>query len=261
MLRWSRNSRTPKHDAGTPRVGNSGLSTSPRAAGTPGPHIHSTPTPDSEEHPFGGCERLLAQYRNIGAELLTIEAEPKESVEATAEKFRFAVAYIPVQVLEAYLEDLLDLDVGESTLFIRPPTSCANMKWFFLSGLLFGACAVGAWYLVVELHAGVAIGFALSFLVAPVGLLLVRPYWSLMRRLRFAQVLSREIARRRGTDPDHRGRTATLIISEFLAGASLRHGGYGHSSTRMLVDECRNLDAETKMGLVHLAMNQALILS
>jgi len=172
-------------------------------------------------HQFGGCDRLLGHYRLIGRQLLECErsqgglrslinfsalqldwngeeTEGGFSIEALA-NFRQGVVIVPVEVLESYLDDLLDLDVDEANLFI------ARRRPIFGSALisLLGMCAA----MSIGLYAvslGVAFFFSLTitvFLALPFAVLWhFVPREQIVRRVRFAKLLSHEIARRRGRD-------------------------------------------------------------
>ena len=114
--------------------------------------------------------RLLEQYQTIGIELQIVE--DNGSVAA----FREGVCTIPVEVLESYLEDLLDLSVGEVVLNLN--RSHKLLEQYKLAGV-FNA------------------------------LKRTFPQIGLMRRLKFAKIVSAEISRRRGMD----GTTRTPILS------------------------------------------------
>jgi hypothetical protein len=114
--------------------------------------------------------RLLQQYQTIGIELQIVE--DNGSVAA----FREGVCVIPVEVLESYLEDLLDLSVGEVVLNLN-----RSPKWLEQYKL-----------------AGIFSALKRTF-----------PQIGLMRRLKFAKIVSAEISRRRGRD----GTTRTPILS------------------------------------------------
>jgi len=155
-----------------------------------------------EPHPFGGCNRLLSQYSCIGAELLKYEASTRRygygSFSAFSH-FRQGVSFVSLEVLESYLEDLLDLDVSEERLFINRESP--NLKWIFVSLLgLSGATSLGLYaastgaslYASFALTAALALPFAVLWNYAPRG--------GVTRRMGFAQIVSHEVSRRRGSD-------------------------------------------------------------
>ena len=157
----------------------------------------SSPTRSSEKvlHPFGGCNRLLGHYRTIGVELLALEAR------GGIGSFREGVSFVPVEVLESYLEDLLDLDVKEDGLFIVRERSRIHSLYLPLLGIALALS--GGLYLVSSgasefVSLGLTASIALPFAV----LSHFFPRNGLMRRMNFAQTLSGEISRRRGRDKD-----------------------------------------------------------
>lgn len=160
--------------------------------------------------------RIDSQYKTIGSALLAYERSAR-AIPARPERLvlelRENLAFTQVEILESYLEDLLDLDRSESELFIDRSFILSRSVPLSLSGL-FSAVFIGM-YLVGEgipLAASSAISSLLSvpFLV----LFYVSPRGALARRLMFAQVLSLEIARRRGRDKGEapRGFSPSLIV-------------------------------------------------
>ncbi|MBN8547745.1 MAG: hypothetical protein J0M12_00370 [Deltaproteobacteria bacterium] len=155
-----------------------------------------------EPHPFGGCNRLLSQYSCIGSELLKYEASTRRYGRGSFSAFshfREGVSFVSVEVLESYLEDLLDLDVSEDRLFIKRESP--NLKWMFVSLLgLSGATSLGLYaastgaslFASFALTAALALPFAVLWNYAPRG--------GVTRRIGFAQIVSHEVSRRRGSD-------------------------------------------------------------
>ena len=170
---------------------------------------------------FGGCNKLYAQYRNVGWELCAYEERMgtfKAIVDSNFlrhlnrlrkgacdscpafEAFKVGVAFIPDEVLDSYLEDLLSLKVSESKLFIEQKTNLPLiLNCVSYLGLL---CALALGLFAVSAGVSVLYAFALSVLVAsPFGILWhVGPKYGVMRRMDFAQIISKELARRRGSD-------------------------------------------------------------
>jgi hypothetical protein len=174
----------------------------------------------AEKHPFGGCNRLLSQYSCIGAELLKYESSARRygygSFSAFSH-FREGVSFVPLEVLESYLEDLLDIDVSEDRLFIKRESP--NLRWIVVSLLgLSGASSLGLY--AASTGASLFSSFALTAaLAAPFGVLWhFAPRGGLSRRMGFAQIVSHEVARRRGSDKGPR-ETANpqFAFSELLA--------------------------------------------
>ena len=163
----------------------------------------TAPKPETS-HPFGGCNRLLNDYRTLGRELLCYERGNRlygyRSFTAFS-AFREGVAFVPVEVLESYLEDLLDLDIGEDRLFIQREGRSLRMPAICLFGLA-AALAVGLG--AAKTGASEMISLAIAVLLAvPFALLWhFYPKTAVTRRVLFARVLSQEIARRRGRDKD-----------------------------------------------------------
>jgi hypothetical protein len=116
------------------------------------------------------------------------------------------VAFVPVEVLEAYLEDLLDRETVEERLFIAHRRSGRRFTAVMLAGFA-GALAVGLY--VASSGASLLHSFALTVVMSlPFAFFLqLYPYGGVVRRLGFAKVLSQEVSRRRGRDKDGGGRT------------------------------------------------------
>lgn len=144
-------------------------------------------------HPFGGCNRLLSQYHTIGHELLLTEGRRGDS------EFREGVSFVSVEVLDSYLEDLLNPEVRDDMLFIVREKTWTGSILIPLLGLLF---ALGGGLYAASIGKSLPFSFALTLGVAfPFALVLqLFPRQGLMRRMRFAQILSSEISRRRGGD-------------------------------------------------------------
>jgi hypothetical protein len=170
-------------------------------------------------HQFGGCNRLLNQYRVIGSELLRFEANSYKytyGLTCDTTELREGLAFIPVEPLEAYLEDLLDLEVGEDYLFIFREKGRFHPVIVAFSGLLFAICT-GLY--AASSGASLFLAFALTFSLAlPFAVLWhFAPREGAMRRLGFAQVLSQEISRRRGHDRDTgEGTRSGMVINRLL---------------------------------------------
>jgi hypothetical protein len=171
-----------------------------------------------ELSPFGGCTKLLSHYRQTGAALLAYERVVCGSpipAHRHVRDFGHAVAFVPVEALESYLDDLLDLGVHDDSLFIKK--SQPAKRALFLVGL----CLATLSYLVFATMTGAA-SAALPLLIvvtfcAGIGsALYFLPRTKVLRRFSFATVLSREIARRRGQDRTSMGDFATRLLSREL---------------------------------------------
>lgn len=164
------------------------------------------------EHPFGGCNRLLGHYKTIGQELIQIESD------GSIGSLREGVAFVPVEVLESYLEDLLDLGVKEETLHIQQEHHWLRSWQLIASG--FGLAISSGLYAAssgaaLPLSLGVVITLGLPFAM----IMYFAPKTGLMRRMSFAQILSAEISRRRGRDKDGNMPTSRLLFKDVLTRA------------------------------------------
>lgn len=185
----------------------------------------------------GASRTLLGHYKLIGAELVKYESNvcslrsigrrvansnpssDTDSEEGTGlflaplKEFKEGVSFIPIEVLESYLEDLLDLNVTESRLYIWRPLSYLPAMLFSLFGLLI-ALAIGLY--AARSGATMPISFAVTVLIAlPFALLWhYGPGDTMVRRVSFAKVLSQEIARRRGSDDTYT--TSRIVDAELM---------------------------------------------
>jgi hypothetical protein len=148
-------------------------------------------------HPFGGCNRLMGQYQVIGQALLYYEDHSSSRFilnRQSSREFSVGVSFVPVEVLETYLDDLLDLTVGDDTLCIKRSSSMLKKVVAFLAVVGVGLIQLESW-LSLSLMSIVL----LSTLI--IGLLCVAfalPRMRVVRRFSFATLVSREIATRRG---------------------------------------------------------------
>lgn len=172
-------------------------------------------------HPFGGCERLRVHYSNIGASLIRLEHFGSFSLVqrgVSGEKiFREEVVFTPVEVLESYFDDLLDPEISDERLSIALQSWGQRVASNLVSILgLFGAVLSGLYAATLGTPLSLSFFIAIS-LAVPFATMLYLSAGGATRRLRFAQVLSREISRRRGS-PDRLGMFsgATLRLREFL---------------------------------------------
>jgi hypothetical protein len=174
--------------------------------------------------PYGGCRRLRNQYSNIGQALLGCEQLPRvkgvDRNDDLTRLFHQEVAFIPTEVLESYLDDLLNLGRTERELYITPEKSClARRKTCGLvAAVVVAAVFLGTWmdgYLALAVPVAVALGAIFSLLW------IVVPYSSMSRRIKFAQIVSQEVTRRRGgAGASQRRRLSTRQVLEQLLSAS-----------------------------------------
>lgn len=163
---------------------------------------------------------LKNSYFLIGNALLQFESDIEQfgpNYSLAFNELREELVFTPVELLEAYLEDLLNMKISDQNLFIAPE-AC---RWKNIRCQLWIAAFVLA-------LAGLLIfmGFSLSWAALVtllsclplIGLASLAPL-KLKRRMLFARALSREIARRRGRDDDA-SRNAIAIRDFFIKPAS-----------------------------------------
>lgn len=169
-------------------------------------------------HPFGGCNRLLEHYQQVGKALLDYERRICGALipgQRYNREFGQAVVFVPVEVLESYLDDLLDLAVQDESLFIKKPRPAKRAMLL---------AAVGIATLCASFYAGregasflsLTILLAITALAGLGGALYFVPRLNVLRRFSFATVLSGEIARRRGHDKTNVGGFATRLLMRDL---------------------------------------------
>ena len=173
-----------------------------------------------EPHQFGGCNTLLGQYQTVGAALLEFEATSRYrySLFPAFTEFRENVAFVPVEVLESYLEDLLDLQLTDQKLWVHRETSRLRSLLIAAVGLLI---AVSSGLYAAQIGAALPFAFALTALGSLPFAILMHFAWhdGSRRRVGFAQLVSKEIARRRGLDKHGLGRISNRLSLENWLGA------------------------------------------
>lgn len=173
---------------------------------------------DTLRTPFGGCNRLLEQYQQTGRALLDYERRlcgalipgPRFSRE-----FGHAVAFVPVEVLESYLDDLLDVGVSDDSLFIsklKPAKRALALIAIAVTALGTSAFEVSGGATLASLTALILVTFFSGLGAA----LYFIPRMKVIRRFSFATVVSGEIARRRGHDRTTVGGFATRLLMRDL---------------------------------------------
>ncbi len=178
------------------------------------PKSANSPSSSSDISAFGGCTRLLEHYRQTGAALLAYEGRMYGALVPTkshSREFSHGVAFVPVEVLESYLDDLLDLGVSDESLFIKKPRPSKRAL------LLVGICLLtllGALYsLTVGPFEVPMPALLLSTFLAGIGsAFYFVPRTKILRRFGFATIVSREIAARRGHDRTDLGGFATRLL-------------------------------------------------
>ena len=182
-------------------------------------------SPHSSE--FSGCRSLIDQYRYIGSSLIKNEFRSSERptrmlipTRDSEEEFAAILATVPVEVLESYLDDLLDLNVTDDSLFIAQVESHwrGSMVGFFLALIAGVSLYVPVDSSSVFIPLCLGIFFVSGLLVA----LNVFPRSRVMRRFSFATLISRVISRRRGYDKNEPTSLAPRIIRDFFGGGRSR---------------------------------------
>lgn len=147
---------------------------------------------------------LAPQYAIIGSQLINYETQLCRCVyraQQYCRDFGISVSFVPVEVLESYLDDLIDLECTDERLCIK--RECGALPAYvgmsllaavFLAVLFWGALAAP----LHEYHF-TSLGLLFTALLGGAALVFVYPSRT-TRRLRFAHLLSQEIARRRGKD-------------------------------------------------------------
>lgn len=142
----------------------------------------------------------------------------EESLALDAEReLQVSTAFVPIEVLESYLEDLLNAVIPDERLFIKTRRSGLASMALALVGMV-GATILGL--LAVSSGAPLVLSLALTVCLAfPFAVLWhFAPREGAARRMRLAQVLSRVIAYRRGGDRGESRRSGRTLLSELLAG-------------------------------------------
>lgn len=165
-------------------------------------------------HPFGGCNRLLENYRMVGRGLLAYESGSCATLipnGRSLRNFSTAVAFVPVEVLETYRDDLLDLGVSDESLFIKNCSLCwrGRVVLCILVAALIGALCVWHGDLAAALMPAL---LAATFLAGIATTLYFLPRTKAIRRFSFATVVSREIGQRRGQDKTQLGNFASRLL-------------------------------------------------
>jgi hypothetical protein len=175
-----------------------------------------------DRHPFGGCNVLRDQYCLIGRELSALDFGVHRYVlRREREEFRIAVASVPIEVLESYVEDLLDLDVPDEKLFICRRRLETSFQLLAIVGL-FISFAWGLWS--VSKGASTTASFLCTVAMAtPFAVLWhFAPRVQLMRRLGYARIVSREVFRRRGGGQNDSSGVHASVLSKLLTSPTSR---------------------------------------
>jgi len=131
--------------------------------------------------------------------------------------FEQGVSFVAVEFLEAYLEDILDLQVDEEDLYIAAPR---RFSWPLLVSVLGLCFSLAAGLYAVSFGVSLAVSFAFTVVLAfPFGILWhFSPRDGLSRRLLFAKLLQNEISRRRGDTGPYAATPLRAAVSGRLFG-------------------------------------------
>jgi len=172
---------------------------------------------------FATARGIIDQYSHIGSTLLDYEATQSQSPARmfipgrdSEEEFAACLATVPVEVLEVYLDDLLDLNVTDESLFIK---QSENSWKGLLLGLVIASVAGVSLYFPYDTE-GVFVTLFLGFFffAGLVTTLYFLPRSRVMRRFSFANLISRAISRRRGYDKNQTTSLAPRIIRDLFSG-------------------------------------------
>ncbi|MCB0331886.1 MAG: hypothetical protein KDD55_00235 [Bdellovibrionales bacterium] len=191
---------------------------------------------DSARQFFGGCPRLEEQYRTIGKALEQFEKTNgrfRTPSPSSVKEFRQSLVFIPVEVLQSYLDDLLNLDVKPEQLFITHDAFGSRIAWVALFGM---GLAVGLGLFAASGGATLLLSFALTVCIAcPFAVLWhLSPREATVRRMRFAQLLSHEISKRRGGGKGTMTPTSSRLVFEGLWGQATPSSSEGAMSRTVM---------------------------
>lgn len=114
--------------------------------------------------------------------------------------FEAGVSFVPVEILESYLEDLLDLQARDEDLYIA---RARKFSWSAPTALVGIGLAMATGLFAATKGFSLMSSFAVTTILAlPFGILWhFSPRDFISRRLRFAKLLQNEVNRRRGGGP------------------------------------------------------------
>ena len=158
-------------------------------------------------HPFGGCNTLLSQYNIIGTALTDCEKLTNRfhNNSQIYKKFHETVFFIPVEVLESYREDLLDIDITESKLFINQKSITDKFSSYFnltsLSFLLLFIISLsfGIYNLFQSGSVFTSLIISSVVLLPYIFFIDLVPNNKIIRRVRMSKIIMQEINSRKGS--------------------------------------------------------------
>jgi hypothetical protein len=182
-----------------------------------------------------GRDALAGQYLTVGAALSHLEMQnafARSPSETLVKDFQHDVAFVPTEVLESYLEDLLNLQVEDGTLHIKSPARFTMGTMVPFLGLLL-SLGLGVYLAAHDLSFVFACLATILASLPFIALLRFMPSSRTTRRMLFARVVSREVTRRRGrSDDDPEGEGFRIV--PFLFG---KRSGYFQGAARSLNPE------------------------
>ena len=190
-------------------------------------------SPGPPSHHFN---TLSAHYCTIGQALLLCEEfglahwfglPGRSSSSRKQAEFQENVSFVSVEILESYLEDLLDRDVSEETLCIRRRGILPPLNWFALGGIL---TSLSSGLYTASTGVPLSVSLALTIVLSSPFVIMwhISPGWGVARRMLFAQIVSQEVTRRRGGS--HIGTLTTPWGEPRHAMSALFEGGSKRSS-------------------------------
>jgi hypothetical protein len=129
---------------------------------------------------------MREQYKIIGTSLVSCDGNPN--------RFRVAVSFIPVEILESYLEDLLSTATPRFPLFLKKK-NYSHISYIPLIATSLACILVASLIKLPYLGALLVLVFATTLFGA--GIALYSYYHGALFRMRLAKTLHEEIKRRR----------------------------------------------------------------
>lgn len=163
---------------------------------------------------------LKYSYAIIGEALLHYESKTKNATtdyNFAFNELRENLVFTNVELLESYLEDLLNIKISDGALYIER-SKCRFAGIPCELTLVLIALAGGLTFYLLDTNIITAI-LLTALLSLPLLLISYLAPFTVKRRMVFARALSKEIARRRGRD-DESGRSSILISDFYVKSTS-----------------------------------------
>lgn len=172
---------------------------------------------------FASARGIIDQYAHIGTTLLDYESSQSQSPARmfipgrdSEQEFAACLATVPVEVLEVYLDDLLDLNVSDESLFIKQSDN--YWKGLVLGIVVASVAGVSLYFPYDAEGVFVTLFLGFFFFAGLIATLYFLPRSRVMRRFSFANLISRAISRRRGYDKNETSSFAPRIIRDLFSG-------------------------------------------